>query len=589
MRILLFTPPFSNHLNMLKYYKDTWINNNETLLVITGWSNIEPKINLNENNIKHLNVSELNNYDPLVFTLDRVYELTNKCIKIAKKFKPQLIIYDYMSIEGYITGRSLSVPYFCSIPSIIGPYIKDSDKFISKLDRQMITKIYNRYNINLLECNIQQISNKIFIPSDVNILWAYSDIINCDDYLRYRRLNKDNFINIGLPNILSHITCSKTKQIKKIIYISFGKFITDILYLNNSGVKKFIAKIYKYIVDYFKNNDNYSVIVISSKTILPFQLPNNFKVYESDDFQILQNAYIHITHCSPSALELSINYNIPVIGIPFFGDQHLIGHKINKLKLGIAFTHNNYNENIYIDNNTFSRKSLTRTKFKNAINHIIENYIDYRNSINSVLQNSDIDLILKKYFNYPINWNNGDLLYGNDNDKTNYLKYFKLQNDFRITTNQPFTKTFYDKLDTNLLPKSIEMYINGFIDSNYYPIESSSKFEIYSSNIKEFRTWLLDNNKFLGPIQTFDELTEDNKIEVIKNICLGGIEFFTRIKKYRIHYILEKHSIDNNLLTPELEYIKNNWKRIKEYICFYKLDTPYGIFKKINPSEYNLL
>ena len=603
MKILIFSSPFSGHLNVLNYLKQDLEDRHEVLLIITGWKNIEPQ-NINNKSTILLQKNDIDSSDPMTFTLSRVYDLTNECINICKKFNPHLIIYDFFSLEGFITAKNLSIPYICSIPAMIGPYIKGNKFFTTKLNNQENQELFNKiktaYNVNLLESNIQQVSDGMLIPSDINILWSYNKVIECHDFLRFRNLTKNNFVVVGPRKI----NCARKEtivtlmltdviknELKKIIYVSFGTVTTQNLWNHNSKAKSFIIEVFKYIVDNLKGSEEFDVIVATGRSDIDIAWPSNFKVYETvNQLEVLSKAHLFITHCGGNSFSEAIHHNVPMIGIPFFGDQHLIADKIRKLGLGISFLHESEDDHKCISttyDNLYFRKSLTKDNLNKAIGEISLHHKKYTINLEKVKSKQNLREIMIAYHNYPLKWNNGDLLYGTNIDRVNLIKYLKAEDDFRICKYQPFSQLFYDKTDKGLLPRILDMYNDGFLDNNCFPVESSSKFTQYSKNISEFRQWLKQNKQFIAPLTSFDDIddmTGDTRDQVIWNICLGGIEFFTQIKGYTIHFVLESYSKVNKATTLELEYIRNNWDRLRSKICFYKLNSRYALLQKVNPT-----
>lgn len=645
MKIVIFSPPFSGHLNVLKYLKDSLDKlGHNVKLVITGWTDIVPNIDPSDANIIQLSgedqsivnntpINKVNSSCPMTFTLNRVYNLTDKCLHICQDFNPHLIIYDFFSLEGYICGKNLSIPAFCSIPAMIGPYQRNNDFFLSKLkdpaNQELFDKIHAKYGINLQLENIQQVSDGILIPNDLNILWSYQKIVSCDDYTKHRNLKEQNFIILGprkdipqpnkeIQDIINKYHKKKALQQPKpiskspayginiihnnpiqkphhddlphkslkIIYISLGTVVTQNLWNHNPIVRPFVIDLFNYFIKLFNDKDKYDVVVATGNNpdLNMLEWPSNFTIYQNvDQLKILSKTTLFITHCGGNSFNEALAHEVPMIGIPFFGDQHLIGHKINKLGLGIAFLHDDNDKYIGTNNNLFYRPSLTFESITLAISNIEQNYQDFLNRIKSIKDStvSSIDTVIMTYYNYPLTWKNGDLLYGTNQDRLSLIKYLKADNDFRICKYLPFSKLFYDKWDALLLPRIVDIYNDAFLDANCYPIESSSRFTQYSANLKEYRAWLLDHKEFIAPVTNFLDITDDIRDEVIWNICLGGIEFFTQIKGYHIHFILEKYSKVNKATTLELQYIMKHWDRLKSKISFYHLDTKFGIFAKI--------
>ncbi|QKF94621.1 UDP-glycosyltransferase MGT [Fadolivirus algeromassiliense] len=595
MKILLFSPPFSGHLNVLLYLKDELKKIHDVLLIITGWKNIKPNlINTNDtNNIITINDLDITSSDPMTFTLDRIKNITDKCIIECKNFDPQLIIYDFFSIEGFITAKTTSTPYFCSIPAVIGPFNKKNKFFTEKINsdrnQQIFSDIEKRFNVNLLNYNIQQVSDGILIPSDVNVLWSYDTVIECDDYLKGRGLKKNNFINIGPRK--PYIGSKTDFTDNKIIYVSFGTVVTNNLWNHNNKARNFLRHVLTYLNEILGNMNEYDIVLSPYRKEFEINFAKNIKTYDYvDQIEILKKASLFITHCGGNSFNEAIYLDVPMIGIPFFGDQHLIGTKINKLHLGTAFLHD-HDDCISTEDNEYFRSSLTKQTLKDAIDDILDNQEIYSGNVSRIKRNLITPRsILQKYYDYPIVWRNGDLLYGTNHDRMIFIKHFNMENEFRMSRFLPFSQLFSDKTDYSIMPRIIDIYNDSLIDNNYYPVESASKFTVYSNNIKEFKEWLKVNKQFTVPVTSFDDITDDNKEEVIWNMCVGGIEFFTQIKKYNIHFVVDKFKYGvNRATTKELDYIKANWERLSTKISFYKLDSKYGICSKVNPFYANIL
>jgi hypothetical protein len=113
MRILIFSPPFSGHYNVLFDLMERHTDH-EYKLVFTTWTNM--KIEGHQN----LANSKLDEPSPALWTFPRVASILKECISIGEKFKPDLIIYDFFSIEGHFVGKKLGIPAWSSIGTFIG-------------------------------------------------------------------------------------------------------------------------------------------------------------------------------------------------------------------------------------------------------------------------------------------------------------------------------------------------------------------------------------------------------------------------------------------------------------------------------------
>src|SRR3990167_10364735 len=127
MKILIYSPPFSGHLNVLRKMQEEH-KEHDYKLVITGWKNLPVK------DATNLARSTLRETDPALWTFPRTYELLDDSVRMVKEYEPDLIIYDFFSLEGHFAGKMLEIPYWCSIPAMIGP--NDKGDYLAEKLRQ---------------------------------------------------------------------------------------------------------------------------------------------------------------------------------------------------------------------------------------------------------------------------------------------------------------------------------------------------------------------------------------------------------------------------------------------------------------------
>ena len=167
-KILIFSPPFGGHLYILKELILKNKSKYNFKLVITGWKNIQPDLGNLKNLTTILAKSNLKETDPCLWTFKRVYELLDDVLSITKKFEPDLIIYDFFSIEGYFAGKILNIPYWSSIPALIGP--SENQKYLKKLLKGLRKKASwcILLDFRLFFCCCQQLRQLINVSSPHN-------------------------------------------------------------------------------------------------------------------------------------------------------------------------------------------------------------------------------------------------------------------------------------------------------------------------------------------------------------------------------------------------------------------------------------
>lgn len=114
---------------------------------------------------------------------------------------------------------------------------------------------------------------------------------------------------------------------KKIIYISLGTVANQNL------------NFYKNCLEAFGNRDDLLNIMCIGNNINISQLghiPKNFKVYNYvPQLEVLKQTDVFITHGGMNSVNEGLYYSIPLIVAPQYGDQILIGKRVEALNLGI--------------------------------------------------------------------------------------------------------------------------------------------------------------------------------------------------------------------------------------------------------------
>lgn len=377
MKILVFSPPFLGHLNILR----KMIENNRDIefkLVITGWKNIIIDGELN------LNKSTLTETDPALWTFKRTYELLDDCLEVTKTYNPDLIIYDFFCLEAYFVGRLLNIPAWASIPSMLGPNDKDDylkEKIKLPENQEYLKKLEEKYKIKIED--IEMISDGLYFPEKNNIVWSYPEIIT-KDFMTGRKENK--FYFVGNYN-------TYRKQEKEIIYFSFGTVVMNNLWNQQEEtrelLKEFILEVSK------KLKEEKVVFVTQGKPILE-NYPSNWEIKENvDQVEFLSRSKLFITHGGNNSFHESFLQKVPMIVIPFFGDQILTGQRVEKLGIGI-------NLGIDLSIDTKKSKNFLNKELANrlvlAVKEILNNP-KYQNKLdNFKLTNDNLNELIKKQF-----------------------------------------------------------------------------------------------------------------------------------------------------------------------------------------------
>ena len=358
-RILVFSIPNDGHLNILRKMVYEYGSNYDFELILIDRKNSAP-------NLKDLNIPfhSLKSSKRFINTsADKVFgraaALIPECLEIANVFKPDLIIYDFPAIEGNIIGKILNIPYWCSIPGMMGPFVHQNylAKCLSSLtNTRALNKIEKNYGISFKHNDLEIISNCIHIPSQVNLLWSYKTVTP-SNFLKNRSQKRYEFVGY-LKSIYSP---PKKKLNKPLIYISFGTEVMDNLWRTQPETRKGIRNLISNIATEWENQNVDVIFVTQGKKVLK-SYPNNWTVLERVNQQlVLSRSSLFITHGGSNSFHEAVLFKVPMLAIPFFGDQPLVAYQAQKLNIGIDLVHD---------------MGIEKTKPKNFLNeNLVKNLI----------------------------------------------------------------------------------------------------------------------------------------------------------------------------------------------------------------------
>lgn len=617
LNLTLISVPFMGHFKILMKLALQLITQNSDLklkFIITGWKNIQ----LNPQDVKEMKEAgidviqisdddDIQNSAPMKFTFPRVVKLTDSVINICKN--SDYIIYDFFSPEGYIAGKKLNIPTFCSVPAIMGPFDKSHALFQQGLDEnaEYFKWIFNKYQINLTQ-NLEMVSDGFFIPSQYqNIIWTWPGLLqeekSISSYTHQRKF-KDTYFFMRLEpekSILCDNLVQKAKELhqqgKKIIYVSLGTVVTQNLWNHESAVKNFVIEIFSILMKQYANHAKYHVIISTGRPIEDISLfktiPNNFHIYQSvPQAALLNEVDLFITHAGGNSVNEAIDAGTPMIAIPFFGDQHICAEYITHKKVGISFLHEEKSREKAINTQSklFFRHSLSEDTLSKAIETILHDKT-YKKNIDILKKKNPInaELFHRVLKNRKIlDWREGDLLYGCTPDRNKLAELTLLQHHFKLGDMRGFSQLFPNAEGRDILPRIIDQFHDVLTRPETYQMElKQSNSSIYQKTLQEYESFLKSNSHYLQPIGDLKQITPDKGrayLETLWNMCLGGLEFFTTIKRHTIHFVVGMfNNLYNEAAVRELDWIRQHWKNdlVRQHVKFYIINN--GYIQQANP------
>lgn len=334
-RIVIFSPPFSGHLNILKEFIKDHKKEFEFRLIITGWKNIKPDLtDVDPETVKMIEKSQLSETDPSLWTFPRTSELLGECLDAVREFQPDLIIYDFFSLEGNLAGRLLDIPYWCSIPAMIGPFDNQGyrdKKFDDPVNQKALDEIKSKYGLKIEKDEVEMVSDGFHLPGLINLVWSFRELTISN--FRDDR-SSSPFVFVGN---LRGDNYEKTNYINKkpLIYFSLGTVVMDNLWNQQAETREKLTGFIRKLAEIWREKNYQIIFTTQGKKVLDVY-PDNWWVYDSvDQVEILSRADLFITHGGSNSFHEAVMQKVPMIVIPFFGDQLLVADRTEQLGLGI--------------------------------------------------------------------------------------------------------------------------------------------------------------------------------------------------------------------------------------------------------------
>jgi len=324
--------------NVLKTLSRQYGDRFHFFLVITGWTNIVPDVFGFDGPFEVLAVSELSTADPAQWTFPRMIELIPSLRQCVDRLKPDLIIYDFFSLEGYCVGKEFGIPVWCSIPAFLGPHDKQTyldSKLALPTNRETWQQL-QQITLTLPPIDrIEMISDGFHIPGDQNLVWSYKSVAPLT-FMQGRHVAPYAFLgNLAIKKPEEN---KGAKPIRPIVYFSLGTVVMDNLWNQKKEVRSRFVAFFEELVTQWTDVDFDVVCVTRNKPVFT-QTPSNWRlVAHADQLAELARASVFVTHGGSNSFHESLVAHVPMVVLPFFGDQPLVAERVRELGLGYAIT-----------------------------------------------------------------------------------------------------------------------------------------------------------------------------------------------------------------------------------------------------------
>lgn len=291
------------------------------------------------------------------------------------------VIYDPFAAVGHLAARVLKIPSCCSI-SFFG-----AERKLAAVVDDTLRLMFEKYRVELKEMSR-------FYPftydDSFNILFSVEELLeNVVDEPAMKGLHfggamifdRKDATTLSFVHILGPLT-EKKQSGKKIIFLSLGTLVNVI-----GMFQEFLVDAYNILLAAISKLENVHAILSVGPNVKLFagqSLPSNVEIYPFvPQLEVLALSDIFISHGGNNSFNESLYYGVPLLVLPFFGDQMLIGRVVTEKKLGLALPHDAGAINLEGDKTPFpvpTRASLNIEKVFQSLKLLLDDPIFSENA-----------------------------------------------------------------------------------------------------------------------------------------------------------------------------------------------------------------
>lgn len=331
---MIFTIPNDGHLNILRRMVRDYRGAYEFQFVLVDRNNTSPDLADSGVAVVRPSASTGLRNTPAGQVFARVLAQLDECLAAARSFEPDLIVYDFCAVEGYFVGQVLGVRTWCSIPGLVGPQT-DRDYLARSLatpeNRNALAAIARRFGVRVRPDQVELISNSLHLPAELNLLWSYPSVTPADFLVNRSpaRYQFAGYLSDGHP-------ARREAGGVPTVYLSFGTEVMDNLWLDQEEIRLGIRRCVAGLARRWASWPAEVVFATQDKPVLD-RYPANWRVCpRADQQETLSRADVFVTHGGSNSLHEAVLLRVPMVVVPFFGDQMLVGRRVRELGIGIT-------------------------------------------------------------------------------------------------------------------------------------------------------------------------------------------------------------------------------------------------------------
>lgn len=334
-RIMIFTIPNEGHFNILKRLIRHYGDRHSFAVTLVDRHNSAPEVAGLPARVHTLDASSRYVNTPAARVFARAADLLDECLRVSGEFQPDLILYDLCAIEGRLTADVLGVPSWCSIAGLIGPLMDTkylAASVYSAENQQALRSIRRRHGRTIDPDQVELVSNSLYLPAELNLLWSYP-AVTPDDFRRNRRPARYQFAGYLSDG---HPRRPRSDGGPPLVYLSFGTEVMDNLWLSQEETRQGLRACVSSLTTRWEYEDLRVVFVTMGRRVLDTYPPNWTVVDRVDQQRVLSEADVFVTHGGSNSFHEALLARVPMVVVPFFGDQVLTGRRVDELGIGIG-------------------------------------------------------------------------------------------------------------------------------------------------------------------------------------------------------------------------------------------------------------
>ncbi len=256
--------------------------------------------------------------------VDTTLALDDMVCKEMKLLQPDCIVADYMAVWGKAVALKLGIPFVSSTTTFA--FNKHSAQVMKQSLGQLFGMIFSMPKINK---DIKRLQDKGYpvksvldiIQNDENthtVVYTSPQFQPCADTFN----DKYAFVGPSIRPVTEEIT--KTKD--KLIYISMGTVVNDMVSLYRKCIKAFAETDYQVIMSV---GDLVDVKELG-------EIPKNISVHSHvDQIAVLAKADAFLSHCGMNSVNESLYYGVPLVMYPQTSEQGGVANRVTQVGAGI--------------------------------------------------------------------------------------------------------------------------------------------------------------------------------------------------------------------------------------------------------------